>query len=102
MAAALELVPADQDHVLCSRNIVRDITHQSTHRVYRTYEFPSEELIHLAKKPKAVWTGRKREMLLQERTAPSDAEGWSWQPLAGRHGVLLLRHDKNAHVTIER
>ena len=100
MAAAPELVPADQNHILRSSGVVSRVVYQQKQVKYRVFETPSRELIHLTSKPKSVSAGEGKDVVLTETT---EGEGWTWQALGGstKHGLLHVRHDTKENVTIE-
>jgi hypothetical protein len=103
MAATPQLVPADQNHILRSSGLVIRAKYEAKKIVYRTFEAPSTELIHLARKPKSVALGEGRDVPLYEKTDLSGSDGWSWQPLSksGSNGVVRIRHDEKVNVTVE-
>ena len=103
MAASPDLVPADQNHILRSSGLVIRAKYSSSKISYRTFEAPSTDLIHLARKPKSVSLGEGRDVPLYEKTDLSGSDGWTWQPLSksGTEGVVRIRHDDKVNVTVE-
>lgn len=103
MAAMPELVPADQNHILRSTSVVNRALYESTRITYRVFEAPSTEVIHLARKPKAISVGEAKDVPLAEKQTLTGGDSWSWQPLGkgGKHGLLRVRHDTKINVTID-
>lgn len=102
MAAAPELAPADQDHILRSTSVVIRADYFPQRIVYRTFDADATETLRLRAKPRRVGSGPRGERELPElagqgAAAPA-AAGWTWQPL-DRGGVLRVRHAE-ADVTI--
>ncbi len=89
MAAAPELAPADQSHILRSDSVVSRADYQRDRIVYRTFDERATEILRLRARPIRVVARGKSERVLPESSG--DAEGWSWQPLE-RGGVLRVRH----------
>jgi hypothetical protein len=118
MAAAPELAPAHEDHLLRATGVVNDVVYEPQRIVYRTFEAPSREVLRLTAKPTAVKAGGKAGgndgRLLPEVTTLDAAEGWTWTPIdraggkagdkAGGKagGVLRVRHDREPQITIEK
>lgn len=102
MAASPDLVPADQDHILRSTSVVSRIRYEPQQIQYRTFEAPATEVIHLAAKPKALTAGDKQDVALKEGADLKQEEGWTWQPMDGKRGLLRVRHNSKVHVTIKK
>jgi len=111
MAAAPELSPADEDHILSSTATVAQADYAGNLKkfyglnfekadpdmvvlFYRTYEAQGLECIHLRAKPAQV--------RLDDRPLPEVAtgEGFTWTPIEGRGGVLSVRREKGTKVLV--
>lgn len=101
MAALPELVPADQNHVLRSTGVITRLRYEANEITYRTFEVPSDEVIHLTAKPLALSSGAQRDVQLAERAKGANTEGWWWQPLGPKNGLLHVRHETKVNVTIK-
>ncbi len=95
MAAAPELAPADQNHLLRTTDVVTTISYGSRAIHYRTFSPHSTETLRLTAKPTRVTAGGRT---LAERAGP-EANGFTWQPLA-QGGVLRLTHQSSQKVSI--
>lgn len=98
MAAAPDLAPADQHHLLRWSSALTQVRYLPTHITYTTYDRDAEELLRLATRPARIVERRgDEERVLPEVAAFGDATGWTWRPLGERGGVVEVRH---AHRTV--
>jgi hypothetical protein len=95
MAACPRLTPPDQDHLLRSTSIVKNVEYSRAAIRYSTFDNNAAEVLRLEAKPRQVTAGGAS---LRQRQADG-GEGWTWEPLK-RGGILRLRHDSSADVTI--
>lgn len=103
MAAAPELTPADQDHILRSTTVISRLRYDGKQIAYRTFEAPSTEMMVITAKPKAVRAGAGKDIELKEVADLATGEGWTFTPLgSSKRGVLRVRHDSKTNVTIEK
>lgn len=103
MAAAPELAPIDQDHILRSSSVVTQVRYEPTSLRYRTYGNTATETIRMAAPPKRVWLGNPEKPTGAAVLAnnPKSPEGWSWATVAPG-GVLTVRHTTDGRVNVEK
>ena len=100
MAAAPELAPGDQNHILRSTSVVSWVKYGPQQIVYSTHDQKSVELLRLVSKPKRIREGARGDVELREVKDLDLGDGWTWQPL-DKGGALRLRHGTKAKVTID-
>jgi len=116
MAAAPELAPDNKDRLLRCTGVATVVQYNAddgrywepTRKPgkdkvvlrYTTFEKSSMEVIRMVEKPARVVAGSGEDLVLSERPA-LDAEGWTWEPI-GKGGVLRVRHDTRANITVYR
>ncbi|CAA9284746.1 MAG: hypothetical protein AVDCRST_MAG56-4027 [uncultured Cytophagales bacterium] len=93
MAAAPELAPSGQNHLLRSTSVVQQIAYEPARVRYTTFHGAAAEVFRLATKPQSV---RVDDKPLAERPA---GEGWSWKAL-DRGGVLTVRRTGGKAVVV--
>jgi len=104
MAAAPELAPIDQDHILRSTSVVSRVSYNAKQLVYATHAVGAIETIRMASPPKRVWLGnpeKPAEGHELNSLTNSHNEEWTWLPLA-KGGVLTVRHNTDGRVNIEK
>lgn len=99
MAAAPELAPQDQDHILRCSTIVARVQYRPDRLSYSTWRPGSVELVRVLAKPRKVTLGKSGAVELRELEDLSAGEGWTWQPLE-KGGLLRVRHDSDKGVTV--
>jgi hypothetical protein len=97
MAAAPQLAPENEDHLLRSSSVIKNIQYTKGRIIYATYDTVSQEKLRLTEKPHRV----KIEGKNFKQTAESGAEGWSWQTL-DKGGILIIRKTQGTTVDIEK
>jgi hypothetical protein len=97
MAAAPQLAPDKEDHMLRTSSIVRKITYGPAGISYETFDKASENIFRLTSKPKEV---KVNGIVLKEITDKA-AEGWTWESL-NKGGVLRVRQAQGNKVEITR
>jgi hypothetical protein len=100
MAAAPELAPADQDHILRTSTAVRSIRCTTESITYATAGPPSRERLRVRGTPGKVTAGGAVLPRLQTLEALEKEEGWSFTPLGKVGGILDVRHDAAADVDV--
>jgi len=95
MAADPELTPADQNHVLASTSVLRDIVYTSGSISYASFDKDSTETIKLVRKPVFVNVGGSPV----PESSNLDSTAWSWQPLK-TGGLLKIHHTGSQNVAI--
>ncbi len=100
MAAAPELSPRDQNHVLRTSSVVKRIIYGRDTVSYETFDHASQELLRLAFKPGRVTSGGVVLPRLSRRSDLDHSEGYTYEASADIPGVLRIRHDRSATVEI--
>jgi hypothetical protein len=95
MAACPRLAPPDQDHLLRSTSIVKNVEYSRAAIRYSTFDNSATEVLRLKAKPREVTAGG---VSLRQHQADG-GDGWTWEPLK-QGGILRLRHNSSADVTI--
>lgn len=95
MAAAPELAPDSQDHLLRSSSIVKKIVYQPNHITYTIFDSASNDVLRTTFKPRTVTVDGKA----LEETSDLTTAGWSWQPL-DKGGILTIRQSLGSAVEI--
>lgn len=88
MAAAPQLAPDHEDHLLRSSSIVKKIVYQPRQITYTVFDSGSSDLLRITFKPKTVTVDGEVLAETSDLTSP----GWSWQPL-DKGGILSIRHN---------
>lgn len=95
MAAAPQLAPDNEDHLLRTSSIVKTIAYNPEAIQYTTFDNASKELFRLTSKPSEVQVNGKD----LEETADENSEGWTWKSLA-TGGVLTINQTKGNQIKI--
>jgi len=88
MAAAPELAPSGQNHLLRSTSVVRSIHYEPKVITYQTFDPAATERLRVSTKPKTVSAGGNK------------IDTWGWQQLA-QGGVLEVRHQTSGDIRLE-
>lgn len=96
MAAAPELAPANQHHLLHSSSVVKSITYSNDKVNYLTFDGQSEEIIRTHSKPKFVWIEGKKTQEVHKQ----GQVGYYWERLK-IGGVVHLKKDQGKKVMLE-
>lgn len=102
MAAAPELAPPGQDHILDCTSVVTHARYQADGITFRTYDEQATTTLRLSWKPARVLLASDPGTTLPERAVTGAGPGWTWQPMGGSDGLMRLRHEGRAAVRIER
>ena len=102
MAAAPELAPGGQDHLLRSSSAIREIRYDRGQVSYRTFDAASEELLRLAFTPERVTAGGQALKRLASRAELEREPGYTFEAPGDPAGVLRLRHVGSGEVAINR
>jgi hypothetical protein len=95
MAAAPQLAPNNEDHLLRTSSIIKEI-HYSTQQIsYTTFDESSLEKLRFTSTPKEIKVNGKE----LEQTEGKDVEGWSWQTLP-KGGILTVHKAHGTTVQI--
>jgi hypothetical protein len=97
MAAAPQLAPESEDHLLRSSTIISHIAYQPSAISYTTFDSRSEEKFRLTSKPEEVKAGGE---ILEEIREGSGA-GWMWETM-DKGGILTIRQSAGNRVEIAK
>ncbi len=100
MAAAPELSPRDQNHLLRTSSTVRSITYGADSVAYETFDRASQELLRLAFKPSQIRAGAVTLPRLTRRSDLDHSEGFTFEAPGDVPGVLRIRHDRSGLIQI--
>jgi len=96
MAAFPELAPSNQNHLVSSTSVIRNIAYKDKSLIYNSFDRRSTEILRLRSKPKSILSGDSK---LTEKD-PSDQNGyWNWNPLK-TGGILEIKHLNNNKIVI--
>lgn len=95
MASAPQLAPDDEDHLLRTSSIVKNIKYNPEAISYTVFDAASRETLRLTSKPKQVLAGGQD----LDEVRDAAAVGWTWQALPAG-GVLKIHHDSGPEVKI--
>ena len=102
MAAAPDLAPPGQDHVLDSSSVMAEVRYEPGRVTYKTYDEAAITTLRLSWKPARVLAGEKSLPLAPDSASVNRVPGWSWEPLGGTDGLLRVRHAGRVTVRLER
>lgn len=97
IAACSELAPDDEDHLLGTTSVIKNIKYEAGQIRYMAFDEAGTEVLRLTSKPTKVMAGKKK-------IAESDnlnETSWTWQGM-DKGGVLRIRHDNDSKVVIEK
>lgn len=97
MAAAPQLAPDSEDHLLRTWSIVKRIVYNDEAIEYDVFDNASTEILRLTSKPSAV-TANGVEL---DEVADDAAEGWTWRSLS-RGGVMTINQSAGNQIKIVR
>ncbi len=100
MAAAPELAPKDQSHVLRTSSVIKRVSYGEDSVSYETFDRSSQELLRLAFKPARVMSGGLVLPRLSRRSDLDHSEGYTFEAPGDVTGVLRVRHDRGATVEV--
>jgi hypothetical protein len=102
LAAAAELAPNGQDHLLRSSSVVQRIDYRNDAIQYRTFDTVSHERLRIAFEPTSVMVGGKR---LQKRSTLKeleDEDGYYLESEGAVKGLLEIKHSQPGEIVIAR
>lgn len=95
MAAAPQLAPYDQNHLLRTSSTIRQITYDANKIDYHLFDDHSEDVLRLTRKPTRIQVDS--HSLKEIKSGASG--GWSWQPL-DHGGILRINQTTGHHIEI--
>jgi hypothetical protein len=100
MAAAPELAPQRQNHLLRTNSVVKSIRYAPESVAYTTYDNAAHDLLRVAFTPTTVTAGGKRLTQLKDVAELDRQEGYTFNAPGDVAGVLRIRHDASTTVEI--
>jgi hypothetical protein len=100
MAAAPELSPRDQNHLLRSSSVVRSVSYGTDSISYETADSDSQELLRIAFKPARITAGGITLPRLNRRSDLDYSEGYAFEASGDVVGVLRIHHHKSGSIEI--
>lgn len=95
MAAAPQLAPENESHLLRTSSVIKKIVYEPSHINYFIFDTSSNEVFRLSSKPIKVNVNGNA---LKE-ISDADSEGWIWQPLKSG-GILKIKQAKGSQIEI--
>jgi hypothetical protein len=102
MAAAPELAPEAQDHLLRSSSTIQQIAYASASITYTTFDQPSRERLRISFAPREVRAGNRKLKRLKELQDLERNEGYYFEAAGPRKGLLEIGHSKTGAVVITK
>lgn len=93
MAAAPQLAPDNEDHLLRTSSIIKTIAYKPEVIAYSTFDSASKEVFRLTFKPSEIQAGGNKLHELE------GADGWVWQELS-TGGILRISHSSGSDIRI--
>ena len=90
------IAPENQDHLVSSTSVIRNIEYKDKSIQYRTFDQISTEILRIRIKPKLVLCG---DVKLSESDRSDQNEKWSWKPLKVG-GILTIAHQNGNKIAI--
>lgn len=100
MAAAPELAPADQDHVLRSSSVICDVQYAAGKIRYRTFNPASRERLRITFEPVKVTANSKPLKRVQAPVELEQGDGYYFQTSGKLRGLLEIKHSRGDKVQI--
>lgn len=100
MAAAPELAPNNQNHLLRSSSVVKTIHYAPLEVAYTTYDSEGRELLRLAFSPTLVTAGGKPLVRLENVADLGRQDGYTFNAVGDVAGLLRVRHNESVDVKI--
>jgi len=99
MAAVPEWAPADEDHLLESRSVVRSVTYARHEVAYRSFDESSTEMLRLRRLPSFVRAGGKALSCVSDLQKAK--EGYSVQAVSAGGYVVRVKHQRSGEIRIQ-
>ncbi len=100
MAAAPELAPADQNHLLRSSSAIKAVTYAPDAVAFTTCDRDAVELLRLRFTPASVTAGRRSLPRLNSTAALNDGEGYTFEAAGDPKGVLRIHHRTSSSIRV--
>jgi hypothetical protein len=102
MAAAPELAPSGQNHLLAATSVIRQIAYAPESLTYTTFDNSGRETLRIAFTPKSVTAGETPLTRLTRIADLQQQQGYTFEASGDAAGVLRIRHDHAARVVITK
>jgi hypothetical protein len=96
MAAFPELAPADQNHLVKTTSVIRNIEYSKDVIRYETFDNKSTEWLRLSVRPKEI---KCEEKIMPESDRDTLGDSWNWKPLK-EGGILKITHVQRGKIAI--
>src|ERR1035437_4811943 len=100
MAAAPELAPPDQDHLLRSSSVIRQVEYAAKNITYKTFDSASRERLRITFEPVKVTTNGKPLKRVKTIEDLEHRDGYYFQPAGSLKGLLEIKHSHGHQVQI--
>lgn len=100
MAAAPELAPSGQNHLLRSSSVVKRITYAPRRIGYTTFDNASREMLRVAFAPTQVTAGGTKLQRLEAVADLNRQEGYTFNAPGDVPGVLRIRHNSSGELVV--
>jgi hypothetical protein len=100
MAAAPELCPRNQDHLLQTSSIVKSVNYGVESVGYTTFDEAARELLRVTFTPGAVLAGGVPLNRLSTLSELEIGEGYTFEAPGDVAGVLRIRHDRSGQIVV--
>ncbi len=102
MAAAPELAPGGQNHLLRTTSVIREIRYARGRVNYLTFDVAAEELLRVAFTPERVTAGGQPLKHLDDRAELAGEPGYTFAAPGDAPGVLRIRHVGSGEIEVAR
>jgi hypothetical protein len=102
MAAAPELAPAGQNHLLRSSSVIRQIEYDKEAIRYRTFDAASRERLRVSSEPAGVLAGGRRLKRTKRMEDLDQREGYFFAASGPANGLLEIRHLNSGIIVITK
>ena len=102
MAAAPELAPSNQNHLLHSTSTIKEIHYSQQQIRYNTFDKSSSERLRIAFEPTFVECGGRKLSRLDSREKLKSRNGYYFESTGPLKGLLEIRHSKSSDVVISQ
>lgn len=100
MGAAPELAPADQNHLLRTTSVVKDVRYANHDVRYTVFDGASKEVLRISFVPTQVTSDGRALPRLSAAFQLATAEGYVFQSAGDASGVLRIRHDSGTTIAV--
>jgi hypothetical protein len=102
MAAAPELAPTGQDHLLRSSSVIQQIEYGKEAIRYRTFAAASRERLRVAFEPASITAGGRRLRKYERMEDLDRREGYFFAASGSAIGLLEIKHARSGSIVISQ